>query len=370
METFVAIFEDVPDPRDINAQHDLTEILFIAVAATLCGADSCAAFAAFGRAKEPLLRQFLALKHGIPSHDTFSRVFRHLDPKALEAALGRFVEAIGRALGRTGEPTAGHVVAVDGKRLRGAYDRGRAPMSPILVSAFLNHTRMALAQTLAPGGGEVKGVLALLDLIALKGATVTGDALHCTAKTARAVRDKGADYVLALKGNRSTLAAEAEAAFAGAATDIPFAEAGERGHDRTEHRVAFVVPAPGAAERHRFAGLAAFGRIEAWRQLHGKAETHRVHTFVLSRPMTPKELLATVREHWSIENGLHWPLDVVFNEDACRTRKDHGPVNQAVIRKIALNLLRANPDRTSLNLKRQRAGWDDAYLIELMTHVR
>lgn len=370
METFVAIFEEVPDPRDINAQHALTEMLFIAVAATLCGADSCAAFAEFGRAKEPLLRQFLELRNGTPSHDTFSRVFRHLDPKALEAALQRFVAELGRALGQTGQPAAGQVVAVDGKRLRGAYDRGRAPVTPILVSAYLNHTRMALAQTLAPDGGEVKGVLALLDLIALKGAIVTGDALHCTAKTARAVRDKGADYVLALKGNRSTLAAEADAAFASAGLQAPFAETAGRGHDRTEHRVAFVVPAPGAAERHRFAGLAAFGRIEAWRQPFGKAETHRVHTFARSQVMTPKDLLATVREHWSIENGLHWPLDVVFNEDGCRTRKDHGPANLAVVRKIALNLLRANPDKKSLNLKRHRAGWDDTYLVRLMTHVR
>lgn len=370
METFVAIFADVPDPRDINAQHDLTEMLFIAVAATLCGADSCAAFAEFGRAKQPLLRRFLDLKHGVPSHDTFSRVFRILDPRALEAALGRFVAEIGRALGHTAQPAAGRVVAVDGKRLRGAYDRGRAPMTPIIVSAYLNHTRMALAQTVAPGGGEVKGVLALLELIALKGAIVTGDALHCTAKTARAVRDKGADYVLALKGNRSTLAREADEAFDRAGPHAPFAETAGQGHDRTEHRVAWVVPAPGAAERHGFAGLVAFGRIEAWRQPHGKPETSRVRTFVLSRAMTPQELLATVREHWSIENDLHWPLDVVFNEDACRTRKDHGPANLAVMRKIALNLLRANLGKTSLRLKRQRAGWDDTYLVELMTHVR
>jgi predicted transposase YbfD/YdcC len=370
VEAFAAIFEDVPDPRDINAQHNLTEMLFIAVAATLCGAASCAAFAEFGRAKKPLLQRFLGLKHGIPSHDTFSRLFRHLDPKALEDALGRFVAELGRALGQTGQPTAGHVVALDGKRLRGAYDRGRAPASPILVSAYLNHTRMALAQTLAPDGGEVRGGLALLNLIALKGAIVTGDALHCTAKTARAVREKGADYVLALKGNRSSLAQAADAAFESAGLDAPFAETVGRGHDRTEHRVAWVVPAPGAAERHAFAGLTAFGRIEAWRQRPGKAETNRIHTFVLSQVMTPKDLLATVREHWSIENGLNWPLDVVFNEDACRTRKDHGPANLAVVRKIALNLLRANPETKSLTLKRQRAGWDDTYLIELMTHVQ
>jgi predicted transposase YbfD/YdcC len=367
MQGFVAIFEDIPDPRDINAQHDLTEILFIAIAASLCGANSCSAFAEFGRAKEPLLRQFLQLAHGIPSHDTFSRVFRHLDPPALEAALTRFVAGLGEALGHT---VAGHVVAIDGKRLRGAYDKGCAHMSPIVVSAYLNQTRMVLAQTLAPACGEVKGFLHLLELIALEDAIVTGDALHCTRQTAARLRAAKADYVLTLKGNRSTLAQDATALFERAGASAPWAESSEGHHDRTESRVAWVVPAPGLAERHQFTDLTALGRIEAWRRQGDGPETSKVRTFVLSKLMTPAELLATVREHWSIENNLHWHLDVVFQEDACRTRKDHGPANLAVVRKIALNLLRANHAKKSLNMKRLRAGWDDTFLVELMTHVR
>jgi predicted transposase YbfD/YdcC len=134
--------------------------------------------------------------------------------------------------------------------------------------------------------------------------------------------------------------------------------------------VAWVVPAPGLAERHKFTDLTALGRIEAWRRQGDGPETSKVRTFVLSKLMTPAELLATVREHWSIENNLHWHLDVVFQEDACRTRKDHGPANLAVVRKIALNLLRANHAKKSLNMKRLRAGWDDTFLVELMTHVR
>jgi predicted transposase YbfD/YdcC len=365
MQGFAAIFEDVSDPRDLNAQHDLIEILFIAIAASLCGANSCTAFAEFGRAKEPLLRHFLRLEHGIPSHDTFTRVFRHLDPPALEAALTRFVAGLGAALGQT---AAGTVVAIDGKRLRGAYDKGRAHMSPIVVSAYLNETRMVLAQALAPECGEVKGFLHLLELIALEDAIVTGDALHCTRQTAAALREKKADYVLTLKGNRSTLAQDAAALFERAS--LPWAESAEGQHDRTEHRVAWVLPAPGLAERHKFKGLAALGRIEAWRQEGDRPETYKMRTFVLSKLMSPAELLATVREHWSIENNVHWPLDVVFREDACRTRKDHGPANLAVIRKIALNLLRANPAKRSLNMKRHRAGWDETFLVELMTHMR
>jgi predicted transposase YbfD/YdcC len=366
MQNFRALFADIPDPRDLNAQHDLTEILFIMVAASLSGANSCVGFAEYGRAKEALLRQFLNLRHGIPAHDTFSRVLRHLDPQPLEAALTRFVAALGAALGQPGTGP----IALDGKRLRGAYDTGCAHMSPIVVSAYLHETRMVLAQTRAPHCSEVAGTLALLRLIALAGATVTADALHCTRRMAAALRERGADYVLTLKGNRSRLARDAAALFARAGDGAPFAEAGETGHGRREHRIAWVIPAPELAERHRFRDLAALGRIESWRKVGDGPEIMQSRLFVLSRVMHPHELLATVRNHWRIENNVHWELDVVFHEDACRTRKDHAPVNLALLRKIALNLLRAHPAQKSLNMKRQRAGWDDAFLIELLTHMR
>ena len=362
MQNFRALFADIPDPRDVNAHHDLTEILFIMVAASLSGANSCVGFAEYGRAKEALLRQFLNLRHGIPSHDTFSRVLRHLDPQPLEAALTRFVAALGAA-----PPGA---IALDGKRLRGAYDTGCAHMSPIVVSAYLHETRMVLAQTRAPHCSEVAGTLELLRLIALAGATVTADALHCTRRMAAALRERGADYVLTLKGNRSRLARDAAALFARAGDGPPFAEVGETGHGRREHRIAWVIPAPELAERHRFRDLAALGRIESWRKVGDGPEIMQSRLFVLSRVMHPHELLATVRNHWRIENNVHWELDVVFHEDACRTRKDHAPVNLALLRKIALNLLRAHPAQKSLNMKRQRAGWDDAFLIELLTHMR
>jgi predicted transposase YbfD/YdcC len=366
MQGFQAIFADIPDPRDVNAHHDLTEILFIMVAASLCGANSCVAYAEYGRAKEALLRQFLELRHGIPAHDTFSRVLRHLDPQPLEAALTRFVAALGEPLGQPGTGP----IALDGKRLRGAYDKGCAHMSPIVVSAYLHETRMVLAQTRAPHCSEVAGTLELLRVIALAGATVTADALHCTRQMAAALRARGADYVLTLKGNRSSLARDAAALFARAGDGPPFAEVGETGHGRREHRIAWVIPAPELAARHGFRDLAALGRIESWRQVGDGPEVVESRLFVLSRAMSPHELLATVRNHWRIENNVHWELDVVFHEDACRTRKDHAPVNLALMRKMALNLLRAHPARKSLTMKRQRAGWDDAFLIELLTHMR
>lgn len=366
MDGFRVIFGAVPDPRDDNAWHDLTEIIFIALAATLCGANSCVELAEFGEDKEPLLRRFLTLKHGIPSHDTFSRVFRTLDPQAFEEALARFAAALGATLGQ--EARTG-VVAIDGKSLRRAYERGCAHMPPLLVSAYLSQTRLTLAQTLAVDGSEVAATLDLLKLLSLKGATVTADALHCNRQMAEALRRQGAHYCLALKGNRSTLLHDANDRFAAAGDALPSAETVETGHGRRERRRARVVKAAGLAQRHRFKGLSAFGRIEAWRTV-GEATSHHLRTFALSKAMKPAEFLSAVREHWSIENGAHWPLDVVFQEDLARTRKNNGPRNLAVVRRMALNILRAHPDTSSLNLKRRRAGWNDDFLIELVTHLQ
>jgi predicted transposase YbfD/YdcC len=366
METFRVIFSDLPDPRDCTAQHDLIEILFIALAATLCGAQSCAEMAEFGIAKEPLLRRFLTLEHGIPSHDTFSRVFRRLDPQAFAEVFRRFMEAFGAAA-RLAAPSG--VVAIDGKSLKGAYEAGRAYMPTMMVSAWGAQTRMVLGQTVAPNGNEVAGALALLKLLTLRGCVVTADALHCHRAMAGAIRKAKADYALKLKANQPALLADAEAALTAAGARATRAETSEQAHGRTERRTAVVVATPQLARKHRFPGLAAVARIEAWRT-HGAKTGHRVYHVLLSKPFPAAKLLALVREHWSIENGLHWPLDVVFQEDLSRTRKDNAPQNLATLRHLSLNILRAHPKKTSLNLKRRRAGWDDTFLLELMTHMQ
>lgn len=368
MQMFKAVFAELPDPRDINAQHDLTEMLFIALAACLCGAQTCVEMAEFGRAKEGLLRGFLALEHGIPSHDTFSRVFRLLNPQAFAAAFGCFMAAFGEAA-RIG--VLAGVVAIDGKCLRRGYAAGRAHMPPLLVSAWGAQTRMVLAQQAAPGGNEVAATLALLSLLSLQGCIVTADALHCHRGMAAAVRAAKADYALIVKGSQPALLRDARAALDAASTGAPapVAETRDTAHGRQERRRATVAPAPGLAERHRFPGLVAVGRIEAWRTLGGTTR-HHVRHVLLSRHLAPAQLLAVVREHWSIENRLHWLLDVVFDEDLARTRKDHAPQNLALLRRLTLNVLRAQPGKQSLNLKRQRAGWDDAFLLQLLTHMR
>lgn len=365
MVPFGEFFSVVPDPREATALHDLTEILFIAFAATLCGAQHCTEMAEFGRAKEPLLRQFLKLEHGTPSHDTFSRLFRMIDPDAFAEAFGRFT----RAFAETAkiDPSAG-VVAIDGKSLRRAYDAGQAHMPKMMVSAWGAETRMVLAQTEAPGGNEVEGALALLKLVALQGCIVTADALHCHRGMARAIRKAKADYALKLKSNQPALLADAKAALA-AAKRPEQAETSETAHGRQERRRATVVAAPGLAAKHRFPGLAAVAHIEAWRTVAGKT-SHHVYHVLLSRRFSAAQVLAIVREHWGIENHLHWTLDVVFHEDLCRTRKDNAPRNLAVLRHMTLNRLRAHPANISVNLKRHRAAWDDSFLLELLTRVR
>lgn len=365
MLVFADIFADLPDPRDETAQHDLTEILFIALLATLCGAQHCTEMAEFGRAKEPLLRQFLKLEHGIPSHDTFSRVFRLLDPEAFAEAFARFMQDFARTT-RLGKLSG--VVAIDGKSLRRAYEAGQAHMPKMMVSAWGAETRMVLAQTEAPGGNEVDGALALLELLSLEGCVVTTDALHCHRKMAAAIRKAKGAYALKLKANQSALLADAEAALA-AAKRPERAETEETAHGRIERRRAVVVAARGLARKHRFPGLCAVARIEAWRSVAGKT-AHRVYHVVLSQRFSAAQVLTLVREHWGIENHLHWALDVVFHEDLCRSRKDNAPRNLAVLRHISLNILRAHPKKTSLSLKRRRAGWDNAFLLELLTHMR
>lgn len=365
MQVLVNVFAGIPDPRDETARHDLAEMLLIAVLAMLSGAEHCTEIAQFGRAKETLLRRFLKLEHGIPSHDTFSRVLRLLDPEALARAFGRFMREFARAA-RLEAPSG--VVAIDGKSLKRAYDAGHAHMPKMMVSAWGAETRMVLAQTEAPGGNEVAGALSLLELLSLEGCVVTADALHCHRKMAAAVRKAKGGYALKLKANQSALLADATAALA-AAKRPERAETKETAHGRVERRRAVVVAAPGLARKHRFAGLCAVARIEAWRTVGAKT-SHRIYHVVLSQRFSAAQVLALVREHWTIENQLHWPLDVVFHEDLCRSRKDNAPRNLAVLRHISLNILRAHPENTSLSLKRRHAGWNDTFLLELLTHMR
>jgi predicted transposase YbfD/YdcC len=360
MQKFTRIFRKLPDPRADNARHDLTEILVIALAAVLCGAEGCADMADFGEAKEGLFRQFLRLEHGIPSHDTFSRVFRILDPVAFEAAFRKFMAAFAKKIKG--------VVSIDGKALRGAFERGRKTTPLHLVNVWAAEARLAIAQYVAPNRNEVAGALEALKLVSLGGCVVTADALHCHAAMAQGILDRGAAYVLALKENQSALFADAVALMEPVAHQIE--EILDPSHGRTEERRASVVKAPALAKKHGFPGIKAIGRIALRRRVGKTEDPPVVRYFLLSKVFSPKRLLASSRKHWGIENELHWVLDVAFDEDRARNRKDHGPENIAVLRKLALNLLRSNPDKASIRRKIKRAGWDDTFLFTLLSQMR
>jgi predicted transposase YbfD/YdcC len=367
METLVSIFREVRDPRDFNARHDLSAMLFIALAATLCGAKTCVDIADFAEANAEVLSELVDLPHGAPSHDSFSRLFRLLDPSELTAALERFGRALRAALG-IGRPTG--VVAIDGKSLRRGYERGRACMPPLMLSVWDAETRLSIAARRAEGGDEIGATLQVLASLALKGCIVTADALHCHPRMAEAVRAAGAHYALGLKGNHGPLYAAAVAAFqkANAGGVRAFHERRERAHGRFERRRVSVIARPAAAPA--FPGLAALARLEAERRsADGKTETATRYV-VLSKRLAPSRVLEVTRAHWDIENGLHWPLDVVFHEDDARTRKDYGPQNLAVIRRMALDILRAHPLNRSIARKMKLATWSREFFFELFTHMQ
>jgi predicted transposase YbfD/YdcC len=367
MRKFKKAFRGLSDPRAGNTRHDLQTVLFIALAATLCGADSCSDMADFGASKEGFLRLFLDLEHGVPSHDTFSRVFRLLDSQAFERIFRRFMAAFAKSNGLklTG------IVAVDGKALRGAYERGARATPLQLVNVFAVEARMALAQQKATGRNEIAGALEVLELLCLEGCIVTADALHCHRDFAKAVLDRGGDYALAIKANRGRLFKAVTQQFARSGKRSKAERIDPSSHDRHEVRRATIMHHASFAAHFNFPGVVAVGRITSRRRLRGRrADTPAVRYFLLSKYMSPKRLLHVTRSHWGIENRLHWVLDVHFDEDGNRARKDNAPENLAILRRLALNILRAHPDRASLRRKIKRAGWDNAFLMAILSHMR
>ena len=336
------------------------------LASAICGAESCVDMAEFGLAKEPLFRQVLRLNHGIPSHDTFSRLFRLLDPAAFHTAFQRFMAAFAEAA------TVDGVIALDGKTARRSFDRARSGSPLHLVSAWACDARLVLGQrAVAEGGNEIDALLELLAMLDLEGRIVTADAMHCQRRTAKAVLERRADYVLALKATQRELLADVRLLLDDPqAPPESEAQTMDGDHGRIETRRASVLADIDYLQRaHSFPGLAAIARITASREISGKTST-AVRYFLLSRPMTAERLLAVVRAHWGIENSLHWVLDVIMDEDQARTRRDHGPENLALLRRLALNMLRANTAKGSVRLKIKRAGWRDDFLLSILAQLR
>jgi predicted transposase YbfD/YdcC len=371
LDALIAELASIEDPRcGWKVEHRLLDILVIAVCAVLGEAETFEDIALYGRCKEAWLRGFLALPNGIPSHDTFRRVFTLIDPDAFERGFLGWV----RAVFRPGEDGP-RQVAIDGKTVRRSFDRkkGRSPLH--LVSAYATAGGVVLAQRAAEGkGGELAVLPDLLDGLDLRGCLASLDALACQPAIAERIIGRGGDYLLALKGNRRKAHAEVKAwfaanAFALGASLRPCFDAFDDGHGRLVRRRVFACPDVGVfTTLEGWPGLKAVLAVETIRGIPGRGEvTAEIRHYLSSAALPPEALAAAIRNHWRVENGLHWVLDVVFREDASRVRERNAARNLALLRKVALNLVRADGSlKASLRGKRKYAGWDDTFMATLI----
>jgi predicted transposase YbfD/YdcC len=368
-------FDGLSDPRvERTRMHRLSDLITIALCAVVCGANDWVAVETFGHAKESWLRTFLPLPGGIPSHDTFGRVFARLDPAELQRCFLAWVQAV------IGELPP-QVVAVDGKTLRHSADRSRSQAALHLVSAWATASGLVLGQQATDAkSNEITAIPHLLRLLALEGCVVTIDAMGCQRAIAAQVQEQGADYVLALKANQPTLHATVLAAFAdarAAGRDAwhPAAQDAtqtlDKGHGRIERRRYTVLSDPDLLAcldpTGAWPGLRSVAEVQAERR-RGAAPTTECRYYLSSLPPDATVLAAAIRGHWGVENRLHWVLDVQFREDASAVRVGDGAHTFAVLRHLALNLLRQDrTHRGSLATKRFRAALDDTYLSQLLT---
>ena len=361
-------FATLEDPRIERSQdHLLIDILTIAILAVICGADGWVGIETYGQAKAPWLKTFLALPNGIPSHDTFGRVFARLDPEQLQGCFLQWVRAVGRV-------TDGEVIAIDGKTVRRSYDAGGDKGAVHMVSAWASQNRLVLGQRKVDDkSNEITAIPKLLEVLDIHGCIVTLDAMGTQKEIAQQIIAQGGDYVLALKGNQGNLFEDVQQLFDWAQShtfqgiEHDFYETIEAGHGRLEKRRCWSLgQVQELLDAHKWTQLTSIAMVEAIRT--GEGATSREVRYYISSLAPDAQCLATsIRTHWSIENSLHWVLDVAFREDECRIRTGHAPENFTLLRHLALSVLNQETTaKVGVKNKRLRAGWDHDYLLKVL----
>ena len=360
----VDCLSEIDDPRKPSngTRHDLREILVMAIAAMLSDCDTVEDIAFWARTKEAWLRRFLVLKNGIPSEDTFLRIFRALNPKSFETAFRRWVAGVVGALRGS--------LAVDGKTVRGSATGGESPIH--MVSAFATELGIVLGQEKVAGkSNEITAIPELLDALYLKGFLVSIDAMGCQKRIAAQITANGGDYLLMVKGNQPSLLDAIETSFIShhETIGVDRHRHGEKSHGRVIGQIASVLPARGTVNLADWHKCKTIGRIDSMRLVGNQESGLERRYYISSRDLSADQLARAVRAHWGIENRLHWVLDVSFGEDGKTARKDNAPQNLSVLRKIVLNLIRLDTHsktKASLRLRRKAAAWDDDLRMNML----
>ena len=365
---FMQHFGDLADPRiDRTKFHPLSNIIVITLCAVICGAQTWEDIEAYGTQKIAWLRTILPLEYGIPSHDTFGRVFARIDPDMFQKSFFRWVWTISAL-------TDGEIIPIDGKTLRHSYDTSTHKGAIHMISAWASAQRLVIGQVkTAEKSNEITAIPELLRMLVINVCIITIDAMGCQKAIAAQIIDQEADYILAVKQNQPHLYADIQATFATllaqeSVTDLQSYTTHGYQHGRDEIRTYWTTAhLDGIRDRDAWKGLQSIGMTLSDRETQGKSQQERRY-FIISRTNDVHTFGHAVRTHWSIENNLHWMLDVAFGEDASRIHKEHAPQNMAVMRHMALNLLQHDQTRTgSVRTKRLCAGWNDAYLEVLLT---
>jgi predicted transposase YbfD/YdcC len=367
--TIAEHFSEMEDPRlERSIQHKLIDIITIAICAVICGADTWVDIETYGLAKEEWFKQFLELANGIPSHDTFARVFARLDPEQFQQSFLSWIKSISNV-------TQGEVIAIDGKTLRHSYDNAQEKNAISMVSAWATTNRLVLGQVkVDEKSNEIKAIPELLKVLSLRGCIVTIDAIGCQKEIVKLIAGQEADYVITLKKNQGSLYKRVESLFSEALrskyqgfTHNSFRRSQEsHGREETRYCVMLSNIQNQIDPKGEWQNLQSIGRADVMRTVKGKTKIETRY-FISSLPNNAKLLADSVRQHWGIENSLHWVLDVAFREDDSRIRKDNAPQNFAVLRHIAHSLLQQNKSvKTGIKNKRLKAGWDNEYLASVL----